>query len=243
MAKIKNSSKILAIIPARGGSKGIPYKNIKPLAGKPLLAYTIESAQQSKLIDKLVLSSEDDKIINIAKKLGVEVPFKRPAHLSKDKSGSIEVVQHAIKFYKTKKQFFDAVLLLQPTCPFRKPCIIDRAIKKFIKSDADALVSVIPVPHKFNPHWLFELKDNSPYLKIATGEQNIIKRRQDLPTTYYRDGSIYITKIEVINNGSLYGEKLAYLINDNSYNINIDTEEDWKRAEIFAKSFENNEKI
>lgn len=239
MPKTQNILKILAIIPARGGSKGVLRKNIKLLNGKPLIFYSINVAKQSKFINKFIVSSDDDEIINISKSYNVEVPFKRPDVLAKDGSGSLEVVQHALAFYKSKNQFFDAVLLLQPTSPFRKSKFIDKAIEKFIKSDADALVSVLPVPHQFNPHWVFEIKDNSPYLNIVTGEQNIIKRRQDLPDTYYRDGSIYITKTEVINNGSLYGKKLTYLINDSSYHLNIDTDDDWKNAEILAKSFEN----
>lgn len=232
--------KILAIIPARGGSKGVPYKNIKPLAGKPLLGYTIESAKQSQRIDKLILSTEDNKIINIAKNLGVDVPFKRPVHLSKDKSGSLEVVQHAIDFYEKQNIYFDAALLLQPTTPFRTNGFIDFAIEKFLDNKCDALVSVLPVPHQYNPHWVFESNPDGN-LNISTGDKNIIPRRQDLPKAYFRDGSLYLTKTEVIKKGSLYGNTLSYIQSEPEFYVNIDTEEDWKKAEMIAYAYEKSQ--
>jgi len=228
--------KTLAIIPARGGSKGVPGKNIKLLGGKPLLAYTVESAKQSKFINHLILSSEDDEIINVAKCLNLEVPFKRPESLAKDESGSIGVVQHAIEFFENQGEFFEAVILLQVTSPFRYPGFIDQAIEKFFQSNADALVSVLPVPHEYNPHWIFEA-DQKNNLKIATGEKQIIKRRQDLPQAYFRDGSIYITKTKFIKQGSFFGEKLSYIESDPATYVNIDTLEDWKKAEEMLKQF------
>ncbi len=224
------SPKILALIPARGGSKGVPRKNIKELGGKPLLAYTTEKALASKLISKVVLSTEDEEIMQVGKACGVEVPFKRPEDLAKDQSGSLGVVQHAIEFYEERGEFFDAVILLQATSPFREEGFIDRAIEKFIKSEADALVSVLPVPHEFNPHWVFEA-DNNDNLNIATGEKQIIKRRQDLPKAYFRDGSIYITKTEVIKQGSFFGDQLTYIESNPDLYVNIDTMQDWKKAE------------
>ncbi|RRO22858.1 acylneuraminate cytidylyltransferase family protein [Flavobacteriaceae bacterium 14752] len=236
--KDKNSSPItahsslrtLAIIPARGGSKGVPRKNIKTLGEKPLLAYTVESAKHSKFINRLILSSEDDEIIKVAKNLNLEVPFKRPESLAKDQSGSIGVVQHAIEFFENQGEFFDAVILLQVTSPFREPNFIDKAIQKFKTSNSDALVSVLPVPHEYNPHWVFK-PDSKGYLQIATGESQIIKRRQDLPEAYFRDGSIYITKTKFIKQGSFFGEKLSFIKSDPATYVNIDTLEDWRKAE------------
>ncbi|SEA54894.1 acylneuraminate cytidylyltransferase family protein [Psychroflexus halocasei] len=222
--------KILAIIPARGGSKGVPGKNIKELGGKPLLAYTVDSVKESRLIDKFILSSEDEEIIKIARDLGVEVPFVRPESLAQDQSGSIGVVQHAVDYFEKKGEFFDAVILLQVTSPFREKVFIDQAIKKFIKSDADALVSVLPVPHEYNPHWVFEENEKGD-LKIATGESEIIKRRQDLPNAYFRDGSIYLTKTEFIKKGSFFGEKLSFIESNPETYVNIDTLTDWEKAE------------
>ncbi|SDH03544.1 acylneuraminate cytidylyltransferase family protein [Psychroflexus sediminis] len=222
-------TRILAIIPARGGSKGVPRKNIKELGGKPLLAYTVEAAQKSKLIDRLILSSEDEEIMEVAKSLGVEVPFKRPEQLAKDQSGSMGVVQHAVEVLEQQGDVYDAVILLQVTSPFREEGFIDQAIEKFIKSESDGLVSVLPVPHEFNPHWVFET-DKNDELKIATGDEEIIKRRQDLPKAFFRDGSIYITKTECIKKGSFFGKKLTYIESNPDLYVNIDTMKDWEKA-------------
>jgi N-acylneuraminate cytidylyltransferase len=226
---------ILAIIPARGGSKGVPRKNIKLLDEKPLISYTINSAKKSALIDTLILSSDDDEIINLAKNLNVNVPFKRPEHLAKDNSGSLDVVQHAIQFLEKQNKYFDAVLLLQPTTPFREDGFIDKAIEKFCNAKCDALVSVLPVPHQYNPHWVFK-KNSKGFLEISTAEKEIIKRRQDLPQAYFRDGSIYITKTDIIKSGSFYGDKLSYIISNPKNYVNIDTVDDWKKAEVILKS-------
>jgi N-acylneuraminate cytidylyltransferase len=226
--------RFLGIIPARGGSKGVPGKNIKELGGKPLLAYTVEAAQKSKLINRLILSSEDEEIIRVAKSLDIEVPFVRPAELAEDQSGSLGVVQHAVDYFEKQGEYYDAVILLQVTSPFREKGFIDQAIQKFIDSGADALVSVLSVPHEFNPHWVFE-ENAEGILKIATGEDKIIKRRQDLPKAFFRDGSIYITKTEVIKQGSLLGNKLAYIESEPVNHVNIDTLADWKKAEETLK--------
>jgi len=222
--------KILAIIPARGGSKGVPGKNIKLLGRKPLVAYSIHAAHQAQYLSKTILSSEDSEIISVAQSLGLEAPFVRPLELATDIASSIVVVQHAVEYFENKGDFFDAVCLLQPTAPFREKGFIDQAIQKFIQEEADALVSVLPVPHEFNPHWVFEPSDNG-LLQIATGEKEIIKRRQDLPKAYFRDGSIYITKVSEIKKGSFYGEKLSYLESNPDFYVNIDTPLDWIKAE------------
>ncbi|TDN89125.1 N-acylneuraminate cytidylyltransferase [Salegentibacter sp. 24] len=226
--------KILGLIPARGGSKGIPGKNIKLLGGKPLLQYTFEAAKNSKLLNKVILSSDNEEIIQIAKQLELEVPFKRPAHLSEDSSSSLEVVKHAVNHYLSRGIQFDAVCLLQPTTPFRKPGLIDECILKFQDNNFDSLVTVREVPEDYNPHWVFEERNGS--LEIATGEQEIITRRQDLPKAYHRDGAIYITKTEVVlNENSLYGEKIGFVNTSNSPYVNIDVPEDWRKAEKIFK--------
>ena len=165
--------KILAIIPARGGSKGVPRKNIKLLAGKPLLEYTSAVTLKSSLLSKVVISTDDDEIISVAKKLGLEIPFKRPKDLATDSSSSLSVILHALEHFESKNIYFDAVCLLQVTSPFRTVEFLDKAIQEFIKSDADSLISVQEVPHEYNPHWSFELDENKN-LKIATGETEII---------------------------------------------------------------------
>ena len=127
--------RILGLIPARGGSKAIPEKNIKILNGKPLIQYTLEAAKKAKKLTSLILSSDDEVIIEVAKKLNVEVPFVRPKHLAEDKSPTLGVIQHALKFYAEQNIYFDAVCLLQVTSPFKTGKFIDEAIKKFTESD------------------------------------------------------------------------------------------------------------
>lgn len=229
--------RILTIIPARGSSKGVPEKNIKLLDGKPLLSYTTEIALQSKLLTEVIVSSEDDKIIEISKTLGIIVPFVRPTELAQDNTPTIDVIIHALEWYKNKTIFFDAVCLLQVTSPFRTVAFLDKAIEKFIQSGCDSLVSVQKVPHEFNPHWAFEINSEGN-LKIATGETEIISRRQELPMAYHRDGSIYITKTEVLlEQRSLYGKSISYIESDPEFYVNIDTLYDWEKAEEMVKNF------
>lgn len=228
--------RILAIIPARGGSKGVPEKNIKLLDSKPLLSYTTEIAMQSKLLTEVIVSSEDDKIITIAESLGVKVPFVRPNELAQDNTPTIDVILHALDWYKSQNIFFDAVCLLQVTSPFRTAAFLDKAIEKFTQADADSLVSVQQVPHEFNPHWTFEIND-AGNLKIATGETEIISRRQELPMAYHRDGSIYITKTKVLlEQRSLYGKSTAFIESNPEMYVNIDTMDDWDKAEMMVKN-------
>ncbi|WP_310378282.1 acylneuraminate cytidylyltransferase family protein [Flavobacterium sp.] len=229
--------KILAIIPVRGGSKGVPGKNIKLLNGKPLLSYTAEIALQSKYLTEVILSSEDEQIIAVAKSLDIKVPFVRPAELANDNTPTIDVLIHALKWYESQNVFFDAVCLLQATSPFRTAKFLDKAIEKFIKSDCDSLVSVQKVPHEYNPHWTFEV-NNEGNLKIATGETEIISRRQELPTAYHRDGSIYITKTKVLlQEHSLYGKNTTFIESSPEMYVNIDTMQDWEKAELMVKNF------
>lgn len=230
---------ILGLIPARGGSKGVPKKNVKLLNKKPLIQYTSEVALASKYLDRVVVSTDDYTIMNVAQQIGLEVPFKRPSHLAEDSSPTLPVIQHALSFYKTQGISFDAVCLMQVTSPFKTTEFIDTAIEKFIKSDADALVSVQKVPDEYNPHWAFKSNTNG-FIELFTGENEIISRRQDLPEVYHRDGLIYITKTEVLlEQNSLYGSKIAYIESPSNSTINIDTPEDWKKAEAFLNSKNN----
>lgn len=227
--------RILGIIPARGGSKGIPGKNIKLLGGKSLLQYTFESAKASESLSRIILSSDDTEIIGVAKELGIDVPFVRPADLAGDASGSLEVIQNAVKYLMNQGEKYDAVCLLQPTTPFRRKGLIDKAIEKFKERNFDSVISVREVPAEYNPHWVFEEKAGK--LQIATGEKEIITRRQELPKAYHRDGAIYITKTSVIlEQNSLYGSNIGYIDTTGSPYVNIDTMKDWIEAEKMAPS-------
>ena len=227
---------ILALIPARSGSKGLPGKNTKILGDKPLLAYTIEHALDTQLFLKVIVSTDCETIATIAKKYGAEVPFIRPEELASDTASSIAVVQHALDYYKERGQLFNAVCLLQPTTPFRAPGLIANCIQKMNNENWDAVVSVLPVPDEFNPHWVFEA-DNKGALSIATGEAEIIKRRQDLPQAYFRDGAVYLTQTAWLVKGTFYGEKLGFVEADPKLAVNIDTWADWEKAEQLLQQF------
>lgn len=228
--------RILGIIPARGGSKGVPKKNIKILGGKPLIQYTIDVAINSKYLSVISVSTDDDEIIEVVSKLGVSVPFKRPKELALDNTPTLPVILHVLDYYKERGQEFDAVCLLQATSPFRTIAFLDKAIENFIKNGTDSLISVLEVPHEFNPHWVFEVNEDEN-LVIATGEKEIISRRQELPKSYHRDGSIYITKTSVlIDQKSLFGKTISYIESSKENYVNIDTMGDWEIAEKLVKN-------
>ncbi|MCW3107724.1 MAG: neuA [Segetibacter sp.] len=214
----------------------MPGKNIKPLSGKLLIQYTYEAALEAHLIDKAILSTDCTYIAESAKAASINVPFIRPAHLARDITPTLDVIKHALHFFDSKGEYYDNICLLQPTCPFRSEGFVDKCIESFISSGADCLVSVKKVPNEFNPHWVFE-PDKSGYLKIATGEETIIPSRQLLPPTFARDGSVYVFKADNIRNqNSIYGKTVSYLESDNLWHVNIDTTEDWKLAEMIAKT-------
>jgi len=228
--------RVLGIIPARGGSKGVPRKNIKLLNGKPLISYTIEQILKSEIND-FIISTEDKEIEKICINYGAKVPFLRPHHLSEDTSSSIDVVIDCLKKYEECNNLtYHAIMLLQPTTPFRSYKLINECLKKFKMNNYDSLISVKQVPKHFNPHWVFEQREDN-CLKIATGDKEIIKRRQELPEAFYRDGAIYIVKREVIiNSKSFFGNKVGFVENK-EFSVNIDTIEDWKIAEEYAKNY------
>jgi len=217
--------RVLAVIPARGGSKGVPKKNIKLLGNIPLIDYSINVAKNSKLITQILVSTDDEEIAIAAEVSGFKPPFIRPLELAQDNSTSISVVKHAIDFYESQNIYFDAVCLLQPTSPFREKGFVDSAIQKFITSNSDSLISVLKIPHEYNPHWAF-VENTNGTLKIATGEENIIPRRQDLPKAYFRDGSIYITKTSVLKKGTFFGKNISFIESNPDYYVNIDTMDD-----------------
>jgi CMP-N,N'-diacetyllegionaminic acid synthase len=224
----------LCIIPARSGSKGVPGKNKKLLNGKPLVEYTFEAACNAKHINKIILSTDCRDIASLAAAFNIEVPFVRPKHLAQDNTPTLPVIQHAIDFLSAQGEMFDNIILLQPTTPFRKEGFIDQCMETFISKNADSLVSVRPVPHAYNPHWVFE-DDGAGILQVSTGDEDIIPSRQLLPKAYIRDGSVYVFKASNLQYNSIYGKKIAYHESDDLFHINIDTPDDWHRAELIAQ--------
>lgn len=226
--------KILGIIPARSGSKGIKNKNIKLLKGKPLIFWTIKTALKSKL-NNLIVSTDSLKIKKISEKYGVNVPFLRPANISKDNSKSIDVIKHAIKFYKKKKINFDAIMLLQPTCPFRNVNDINNSIDILKKrKDICSVISLQKV-ESFHPARMKFLQKN------IIKDPNFIKEkeansRQKLKQVYLRSGLIYLTKTKIIlEKNSLQGNKSFGLITPLSRSLNIDNINDFRLAELISK--------
>lgn len=208
----------------------MPRKNIRLLCGKPLLAYTAEAVLNSNKLTKIVLSTEDEEIAEIGRQCGLEVPFMRPAELAEDTTPTLPVVQYTLQKLEADGDKFDAVCLLQPTNPLRRALDIDNCIEILEKTNADSVVSILPVPAEYNPKWVY-WQNGDGSIALSTGETEPISRRQDLPTAYHRDGTIYVTRNDVINSNSLYGSKIIGYEIEPRFSANIDTEEDWRAAE------------
>ena len=223
--------KVLGIIPARGGSKGVTRKNTRMLGGKPLLQYTAEAALAARFLSRVILSTEDEEIAKIGVTCGLEVPFMRPVELAEDETPMLPVVQHAVRWLENRGELFDAVCLLQPTNPLRLPEDIDGCIQLLETTDADAVVTIIPVPAEHNPHWVY-FQNGSGFLRLSTGEDAPIPRRQELPPAFHREGSVYVARRHVLMEGnSLFGKRLAGYPMKPESSVNIDSPDDWLRAE------------
>lgn len=223
----------LGIIPARGGSKGIPGKNVRLLAGRPLIVYTFDAAKGSQRLTRTILTTDSPEIADIARLVGVEVPLLRPTELAKDDTPTLAVIRHALDWLASTEAYFpDVVVILQPTAPLRRAKHIDEAVEMLLLSEADSVVSVTPVPGHYNPHWQFRIEDD--VLRVFTGESltQIIPRRQDLPTTYTRNGALYVFWHRTLEEtGSIYGQRCSPYIMPPEVSINIDTLDDWILAE------------
>jgi CMP-N,N'-diacetyllegionaminic acid synthase len=230
---------ILAIVPARGGSKGIPRKNTRILGGKPLLAYTAIAAHESTGLTRVLLSTDDSEIAEIGKSLGLEAPFLRPAELARDSTPMIEVVRHAIQWTENQGEHYDAICLLQPTSPLRSARTIDRCIARLWEGDVDCVVSIRPVPAEYNPHWVyFQTPDG--LLKPSLGDSDPIPARQLLPPAYHRDGSVFTAKTQsVLVHGSLYGTRTVGVLSPEDEACDLDTEEQWDALERKLKAARN----
>jgi len=227
------NKEILAIIPARGGSKGVPRKNVRELNGKPLIGYTIEAAKKSNRISRVVVTTEDIEIATVSREYKAEVPYLRPDELSQDNSPTMECVLHMLNYLeKTEGYVSDYVLLLQCTSPLRNHSHIDEAIDKLLNSDYDSIVSVCEA--EVNPYWanIFE----GDKLKYFIEEGRKITRRQELPNVYRMNGAIYLIKTEVLKKQKTFEpEEVMGYIMDSYSSVDIDTEMDFKIAEAIIK--------
>jgi N-acylneuraminate cytidylyltransferase/CMP-N,N'-diacetyllegionaminic acid synthase len=203
----------LAIIPARGGSKGLPGKNIKELCGKPLIAWSIESALNSKYIDEVMVTTDNQNIAEISKQYGANVPFLRPEELASDTATTFDAVKHTIEFYKNElNKEFDYIVLLEPTSPLRESYDIDNAIEILFNSKADSIVGISKTEDQ-NPAFLV-LKDENGYILGYENKNMKVFRRQDIKDVYFFEGTIYISKTDV-----LLREKTFYRKNTIGYEV------------------------
>jgi len=227
--------KTLAVIPARGGSKGIHRKNITPMLGKPLIAWTIDAALGAKYLDRVIVSTDDEEIARISRSLGVEVPFLRPDELSKDSTPSQPVLQHAVEYLQEVDGYkADIIMTLQPTSPLRRSEHIDEAIELFSNvPSADSLVSCVEIPHIFNPESIMVMSSDG-FLETYLPENIKPTRRQQKEIKYARNGAIYMTRIEHISSYIRGGNVLPFIMKFLE-SIDIDTPDDLILAEAFMK--------
>ena len=224
------NKKILGIIPARGGSKGIPGKNLRLLAGKPLLEYTVDAAISSGVVDRLVLSTDSPEIARLGEKLGAEVPCLRPAELAEDDTPMLPVLVHMVSFLETHGFSPDIIVLLQPTAPMRRPEHISRAVKLLLSVGSDSVVSVVELPRHSSPDYVMKIDNGRLANFLPEGAR--ITRRQDVRPAYIRDGTVYVVMRDVLmKTCSLYGQNCCPLVLPQSESITLDTLDDWNKAE------------
>lgn len=226
----------LGIIPARGGSKGVPRKNIRPLAGRPLVAYSIEAAKTSRLLTRFVMSTDDPEIAEIARSFECDV-IMRPKELATDHAPTLPVVTHVIEVLQTAGETYDCIVLLQPTTPLRTAKDIDASLVLLDQSGADAVVSVAEVPGHYHPDWQFTLSDSALYLYNGQPMDRLIPRRQMLSKTYTRNGAIYAVRVRfLLEHKALIGPTTCAYLMPESRSVNIDSELDFQFAELLLQS-------
>jgi CMP-N,N'-diacetyllegionaminic acid synthase len=221
---------VLGVVPARGGSKGIPNKNLALLAGRPLLAYTAEAVRVSRRLSRCIVSTDDERVAEAARSLGLEVPFLRPSELASDDTPMLPVLRHAAREIARRGSPVDVVVLLQPTSPLRRAAHIDAAVDLLESTGADSVVSVVEVPHQFNPVSVMRLEAGR-LLPFVDGPP--VTRRQDKPRVYARNGpAVLAVRVRVLEAGSLYGDDCRPLIMTASESIDIDGPDDLALAEL-----------
>lgn len=218
---------VLAVIPARAGSKGLPRKNLRLLGGKPLIDWTVAAARGSSFLDRVILSTEDEETIAHGRSIGCDVPFRRPDELATDTARTIHVLHHLLENIDGS---YDYVVQLQPTSPFRTSSDIDSAIRLCLEANAPACVSVCPVEK--SPQWIFSLRQNSRMQPLMPLPERL-SRRQDMPPYYELNGAIYVARVDWIRRqqGFLSDETVAYVM-PQKRSLDIDDEIDLALAEI-----------
>lgn len=231
------NAKVLAIIPARGGSKSIPRKNIKLLHGIPLIVYSIAAGLQAKLVSRVIVSTDDDEIARIARRFGAEVPFMRPRELSSDDTLDLPVFQHALKWLKEHENYVpDVIVQLRPTSPFRPPKFVDKAVDILLADKtADSVRTIVTSTQNPYKMWRFTKRGYMhPLLKAPAGIAEPYNRlRQQLPVTYWQVGHVDVIRYKTLIKASMSGNHILPIALDPRYTIDIDTRADWSYAEWF----------
>lgn len=227
--------RVLALIPARGGSKGIPRKNLAPIAGRPLVAWTVLAALDADCFDRVVVSTDDPEIAEIAMGYGAEVPFLRPGEFSGDTASALGVIAHALGYFLDQGELFDAVAYLQPTSPFRTAEQLAAAHGQFLAMAPDTIVSVVKVPHNMTSGSVMQsLGGAGPLWLVSPNGQ--IMRRQDKETLFARNGPaiLFVSADDVLEHGRLYGERVLGIEMDKLHSFDIDDPMDLEMANCLA---------
>lgn len=220
---------VLALIPARGGSKGIPDKNIRPLAGRTLVQYAAQAASASGVVDRIVLSTDSERIAAEGRRIGIEVPFIRPLELAGDETPMFPVIEHAVDFLEQRGWQPDIIVLLQPTSPLRRPDHIRSAVQQLRDGSADSVVTVVELPRHLSPDYVMRIEDGRlvPFLP----EGAAVTRRQDARPACVRDGTVYAFWTQTMRETrSIYGRDCRPLVLPARESLAIDTLEDWDEA-------------
>ncbi|HLG55014.1 MAG TPA: acylneuraminate cytidylyltransferase family protein [Vicinamibacterales bacterium] len=223
-------SRVLGIVPARGGSKGVPGKNVRLLCGRPLIEYTARAALDSGILDRAILSTDSAEIADAGRTAGLEVPFMRPASLAQDDTPMLPVLEHAVAALTSDGWVPDVIVLLQPTSPLRRPSHIRDVVTLLRDTGADSVVTVVEVPRHLSPDYVMRIDDG--VLKPFLPEGARLTRRQDARPAYSRDGTAYAcwrTTLERF--GNIYGDRCQPLIVDAADSLSIDSPDDWAAAE------------
>jgi CMP-N-acetylneuraminic acid synthetase len=223
-------SRVLGLVPARAGSKGIPDKNIRPLAGRSLLAYAVQAAAGSGVIDRVILSTDAERVADEGRRVGLEVPFMRPAGLAADETPMLPVIEHAVDALTQQGWEPEIVVLLQPTSPLRTPTHVRAAVDMLRRTGADSVVTVVELPRHLSPDYLMRIEDGRLVSFLPDGMR--VTRRQDARTAFIRDGTAYVFWTRTLRaTRSLYGHDCRPLIVPAHESITIDSPEDWHEAE------------
>ena len=224
------SPDVLALVPARGGSKGIPDKNIRPLAGMTLLEYAARAASESQVVSRTVLSTDSERIAAEGRRVGLEVPFLRPSHLAADDTPMLPVIEHAVDYLEQHGWSPEIIVLLQPTSPLRRPDHIRDAVRQLGESGADSVVTVVELPRHLSPDYVMRIEGGQLVPFLPHGGD--VTRRQDARPAYVRDGTVYaFWRRTLRDTRTIYGNRCRPFVLPLRESLTIDTPDDWNEAE------------